>query len=609
MKKLASTCSFGSFLDEALRDRLVSGLHSKMARAQRQLLTVRDLTFSAAKERCSADEMAVKASQDHMGAVSSEDTNRLAVYKGNPGRGGSRPRPTKAAQEAGNVEPCKCCGGKHPSEECKFKNATCYGCRKTGHLRSVCRSVNRKFNSQSKVHSVQSDSQDMHGHMPESEVSVEAADLSEAAFGLYNVDSRPIGRLTSVPYKVQVKIKDKTLVMELDTGASRSTVSENIYKKLLNSYPLYDCKIQLHSYAGMRVPVLGCVKVPVSYENNPEQWLELVVVKGMLPSLFGRDWLSVIKLNWNLIFHVTDSEKNKLNIPKSDAYPKEFIDLLEVHKDLFFSVNTGIKEFRATINLKPGAKPVYRKSRPVPYSMLSDVHNEYDRLINSDILFPVNSSQWASPTVHIPKASGSIRVCGDYKEINELIEDDGYKLPNCQDLFARLAESGSPPKLYSVIDLSEAFNQVSLDKESAKLLALNTCKGLLGTKRLCFGIKTAPAQFQAIMDKILAGIDNVFIYFDDILLSTSSQEEHLKTLSLVFERFEKYNVKVNGAKCQFYKDNVEYLGHNLSSEGIRPLSNKVDGILNAHTLASVSELKSFLGMLNNYGKFLPNLSS
>ena len=221
-----------------------------------------------------------------MGVVSSKDTDRLAVYKGNPGRGGSRPRPTKAAQEAGNVEPCKWCGEKHPSEECKFKNATCYGCRKTGHLRSVCRSVNRKFNLQSKVHNIQSDSQGMHGHMPESEVSVEAADLSEAAFGLYNVDSRPIGRLTSVPYKVQVKIKGKTLVMELDTGASRSTVSENIYKKLLSSYPLYDCKIQLHSYAGMRVPVLGCVTVPVSYENNPEQWLKLVVVKGVTGVFF-----------------------------------------------------------------------------------------------------------------------------------------------------------------------------------------------------------------------------------------------------------------------------------------------------------------------------------
>ena len=110
------------------------------------------------------------------------------------------------------------------------------------------------------------------------------------------------------------------------------------------------------------------------------------------------------------------------------------------------------------------------------------------------------------------------------------------------------------------------------------------------------------------MDKILAGIDNVFIYFDDILVSTSSQEEHLRTLSLVFERFEKYSVKVNGAKCQFYKDNVEYLGHNLSSEGIRPLSNKVDGILNAPTPTNVSELKSFLFMLNYYGKFLPNLS-
>lgn len=241
--------------------------------------------------------------------------------------------------------------------------------------------------------------------------------------------------------------------------------------------------------------------------------------------------------------------------------------------------------------------------------MLSDVHNEYDKLIKSDILVPVSSSQWASPTVHIPKASGSIRVCGDYKEINNLIEDDGYKLPNCQDLFARLAEGGSPPKLYSVIDLAGAFNQIFLDEESAKLLVLNTCKGLLGTKRLCYGIKTAPAQFQAIMDKILAGIDHVFIYFDDILVSTSSRQEHIEALTQIFDRFQKYNVKINESKCQFFKDRVEYLGHTLSSDGIRPLSNKVECIMSAPTPTNVTELKSFLGLLNYYGKFLPNLSS
>jgi len=139
---------------------------------------------------------------------------------------------------------------------------------------------------------------------------------------------------------------------------------------------------------------------------------------------------------------------------------------------------------------------------------------------------------------------------------------------------------------------------------------LNTHKGLLGTKRLTYGVKVAPAQFQACIDKILSGIDKVFCYIDDILVATSSTEEHLQVLQKVFDRLSRFNVKLNGAKCLFFKPEVRYLGHTLSSEGIRPLESKVEAIQKAiKKPRDVSELKSFLGMINFYGKFIPNLSS
>lgn len=128
-------------------------------------------------------------------------------------------------------------------------------------------------------------------------------------------------------------------------------------------------------------------------------------------------------------------------------------------------------------------------------------------------------SEWASPVVHAVKAQGSVRVCGDYKALNELILEDGYKLPNIQDLLARITERGRKPRVLSIIDFAGAFNQLFLSEESAKYLVLNTCKGLLATKRLCYGIKTAPALFQATLDKILAGIPNIFVCggaFEDI---------------------------------------------------------------------------------------------
>ena len=210
--------------------------------------------------------------------------------------------------------------------------------------------------------------------------------------------------------------------------------------------------------------------------------------------------------------------------------------------------------------------------------------------------------------VHVPKADGSVRVCGDYKAVNQVIEGDGYKLPNISEMFAKITQNGMKPKVYSVIDLSGAFNQLFLDEKSAELLTLNTIKGLMGTKRLCYGVKTAPAQFQAAMDKILAGIEGVYCYIDDILIVSNTKEEHLNILKLVFERFRRYNVKLNGTKCKFFQKDVQYLGHQICAEGIRPLQNKVEAIQGAPQPRDVSELKSFLGMINFYGKFIPNLS-
>ena len=175
-------------------------------------------------------------------------------------------------------------------------------------------------------------------------------------------------------------------------------------------------------------------------------------------------------------------------------------------------------------------------------------------------------------------------------------------------MFAKFAQ-GSHPKIFSVLDLSGAFNQLKLDEESAKLLVLNTHKGLYGTSRLTYGIKVAPAQFQACMDKVLSGIDHVFCYIDDILVATSSLEEHMKVLGQVFERLVQYNVKLNQDKCLFLQDSVNYLGHEVSDMGVKPLQNKIEAIMKAPVPRNISELKSFLGMVNFYAKFVPNFAA
>ena len=582
LKTLSSTCKFGAFLQEALRDKLVSGLNSKMTKTQTFLLTRANLTFENAKSKCLADEMAERANMSTVTQPTSFSTHRV---QGGKGKLGLHQKPQ-----------CKCCGRKnHVTSECFFKDAVCNACGEKGHIKPVCPHPRNSKQSSRPPSSKQSSSQRgtaKHVDTDDEQDSDTVASIADDnMFGLYHVHSKN----KNEPYVVNVNVQNVTVSMEIDTGASRSTISEKVYNDKLSQFPLSECSISLTSYSGQNVPVLGCIRVPLTYKDKTISG-DLIVVKGTKASLFGRDLLNQFVLDWESVFKVECGTKSGID------------ELLLSHQKLFETSRTGITGIKASIRLKPDVKPVYQKSRPVPYSIKEKVEKEYDRLIQADILHEIDHSEWASPAVHVPKSDQSIRVCGDYKAVNELIENDGYKLPTAQDLFTKLVEEGSP-KVFSVLDLSGAFNQLFLDEESAKLLVINTHRGLLATKRLCFGVKTAPSIFQATMDKILSGVSNVVCFIDDVLIATDDVDQHMSVLKEVFARFEKFNVRLNKDKCRFLKSEVRFLGHMLSAKGVSPVDDKVRAIKEVPRPTNVSELKSFVGMLNYYGKFVPNLSS
>ena len=396
--------------------------------------------------------------------------------------------------------------------------------------------------------------------------------------------------------------------MEVDTRAPRSTVSKRVYDSALSNFTLQHAGIILRSYSGEKILVLGKTSAPVKYDNQ-EKVLDLIVVEGNLPALFGEDWLSGIKLNWKKTFRVKEEViKDKFSVPKSETFPAEFNDLLQEHKNLFSSRGSGIKDLIGSLKLKEGAKLVFMKDRPVPYSLVKKVEKEYDRLVQSDILYPVSSTKWASPVVHVPKSDGSIRVCGDYKA--KCIEDDVYKLLNVQDMFPMLSQDGANPDTFSVTDLASAFNQLFLDEESTELLTINTRKSLFKSKRLCFSVKTATPQFQRVMDSTLSGIKGVMVRVDDILVATSGGvTTHVGVIKQVFSRLAKLNVKLkNGPKCQFFQAQVKYMGHILSKQGISPVNSKLDAVRLAPRPKDVSQLRSFSAMLD-YSKFIKDISS
>ena len=280
--------------------------------------------------------------------------------------------------------------------------------------------------------------------------------------------------------------------------------------------------------------------------------------------------------------------------------------LLQQHQTLFSKELGEIHPFTASPPIKSDATPRFFKPRPVPFAIKDAISQELTRLEHQGTISPVKHSQWATPIVPVPKKDGKFRICGDYKvTLNQVLLVEEYPLPTPEELFSTLAGG----KIFSKLDLSQAYLQLPVEKESKKYLTINTHQGLYVYNRLPFGVASAPAIFQKLMDTVLQGIAGVTCYIDDILVSSTDEESHLRALEEVLSRLEKHGFKLKLEKCEFLLKSIEYLGHVVSKDGIQPVPTKVEAIVNAPTPTNVQQLRLFLGLTNYYGKFIQNLAT
>ncbi|KAK8756643.1 hypothetical protein V5799_000656 [Amblyomma americanum] len=273
-----------------------------------------------------------------------------------------------------------------------------------------------------------------------------------------------------------------------------------------------------------------------------------------------------------------------------------------------FAISRGVSQRPSCFNgppvhieLKDDAQPVFLKSRPVPLALKDDVANEVDRLVQQGVWEPVSYSNWATPLVVVRKKDGTLRLCGDYRStVNNAIKSSGYPLPTTAEMLTALSSS----KFFTKLDLAQAYQQLTLDDETAEVLTVNTIKGLYKVKRLPFGISVAPWVFQRVIDTLLAGVPGVKAYLDDILISGCNAEEHAERLETVLSRLQKAQLRVNKDKCEFNQTSIEFLGHRIDDSGVHPSRSKTDAIQQAPAPASKKELQAFLGLLNFYSSFL-----
>lgn len=196
------------------------------------------------------------------------------------------------------------------------------------------------------------------------------------------------------------------------------------------------------------------------------------------------------------------------------------------------------------------------------------------------------------------------RICGDYSTgLNDTFEPNDYPLPLPEDIFEKLSNC----KFFSKIDLSDAFHQIEIDPQYRPLLTINTHRGLYLYNRLPPGIKIAPAAFQMVIDKMLAGLKNVSGYLDDIIVGGTSEAEHDAILADTLARIQDYGFTIRADKCAFRMPQITYLWHVIDSRGLRPDPAKVALIRNLPEPTDVTGARSFLGAINFYGRFIPNM--
>ena len=424
---------------------------------------------------------------------------------------------------------------------------------------------------------------------------------------------------------VTPKVNGRPIKMELDTGSSVSIMNVSDYHKFFpgEHRRLRRSAVVLKTYTGQQIKPVGVTWVNVSMNNCDEKCVRLYVVETGANPLFGRSWLKTFY--GNNVFHIINGNntvnKHAVELPAVMKVPTKSVlshtnsvstesnvinQLLNDFHCLFDGKLGLLNGVKGKLYIDEGMKPIFCKARPLPFTLEQPVSREIDRLVKMGVAYFVPWSDWATPVVPVLKKNGEVRLCGDFKvTLNKGLKVEQYPLPKIDEIFAKLGDG----KYFSKLDLTTAYLQMEMDDEAQKLLTLNTHKGLLRFTRLLYGVASAPGVWQKHMDQILRDLPGVQCILDDILVTGATKQEHLVNLKNVLNKLKHAGLTLNLKKCTFFQTKVEYCGHVIDGAGLHTAPGKIEAMMSCPIPQNVTQLKSFLGLINYYHKFLPNLSS
>ena len=218
----------------------------------------------------------------------------------------------------------------------------------------------------------------------------------------------------------------------------------------------------------------------------------------------------------------------------------------------------------------------------------------------------VSTSMYAAPVLFARKANGSLRMCVDYRKLNQYTKRVEFPLPNIDTILDTLGGS----KYFTALDMAQGYHQVQVRPQDRHLTALKTQYGLFEFNVLPFGLTSAPSTFQRLMNHVLKPHekDYVICYLDDVLIHSKTLEDHTRHLDSVLGLLAKNSLKLRLDKCDFAMSKIDYLGHTVSASGIQPSEKKIRAVKDWPVPTTVRDVQSFLGFCNFYRRYMKNYS-
>ena len=291
--------------------------------------------------------------------------------------------------------------------------------------------------------------------------------------------------------------------------------------------------------------------------------------------------------------------------PAEEQDDPDLKELLDQYHDVFpDNLPHGVPPSRGVdhkIEIIPGSSPPSKQTYRLSQPELDELKRQLDDYLATGFIQP-SKSPYRAPVIFVKKKDGSMRMCIDYRALNKITIKNKYPLPRIDDMLDRVGGS----KYFSKIDLRSGYHQIKIAEEDIYKTAFRTRYGHFEFKVMPFGLTNAPATFQSMMNNLFQEYIDKFvsIYIDDILVFSKSKEEHLEHLKIVLDILRDAKLYGKMSKSEFFKTEMEFLGHIVTRDGIKVDPHKVQVVRDWKTPKNIHDVRSFLGMCNYYRKFI-----